>query len=285
MSIRKYLFLNSISDEARERIVGYADGDARRLLNLIEQLADAAEETNRSEIDAAFVKQTLTQSLRRFDKGGDQFYDQISALHKSVRGSSPDAALYWMVRMLDGGADLERFLIDAPRHQESRLDHAVNGRKVLLVHARDVIEHAVCFRIELEVDEFAFHARERHLALDHVPLPGHVIPDGPEATQQFLFAQAGLRLPQGSRLILAAIKTGSLHPAILVHAKHHAGALEVRHVVNLVAGRRGCDHRGGEFRRRRADHIAVRYFGRDQSVIRSVHVESATAALPAAVAF
>ena len=101
----KYLFLNSISDEARERIVGYADGDARRLLNLIEQLADAAEETNRSEIDAAFVKQTLTQSLRRFDKGGDQFYDQISALHKSVRGSSPDAALYWMVRMLDGGAD------------------------------------------------------------------------------------------------------------------------------------------------------------------------------------
>jgi putative ATPase len=101
----KYLFLKSISDEARSGIVGYADGDARRLLNLIEQLADAAEETGHSEIDEAFVKQTLTQSLRRFDKGGDQFYDQISALHKSVRGSSPDAALYWMVRMLDGGAD------------------------------------------------------------------------------------------------------------------------------------------------------------------------------------
>ena len=101
----KYLFLKTISSEAREHIVGYADGDARRLLNLIEQLADAAEETGLVEIDAAFVKQTLTQSLRRFDKGGDQFYDQISALHKSVRGSSPDAALYWMVRMLDGGAD------------------------------------------------------------------------------------------------------------------------------------------------------------------------------------
>ncbi len=101
----KYLFLKSISDEAQSRIIGYADGDARRLLNLVEQLADAAEETQRSNIDEDFVKQTLTQSLRRFDKGGDQFYDQISALHKSVRGSSPDAALYWMVRMLDGGAD------------------------------------------------------------------------------------------------------------------------------------------------------------------------------------
>ena len=101
----KYLFLKNISDEARNAIVGYADGDARRLLNLIEQLADAAEETGNSDIDEAFVKQTLTQSLRRFEKGGDQFYDQISALHKSVRGSSPDAALYWMVRMLDGGAD------------------------------------------------------------------------------------------------------------------------------------------------------------------------------------
>jgi putative ATPase len=104
-SLRKYLFLNNIFDEAQTRIIGYADGDARRLLNLVEQLADAAEETGRTEIDEAFVKQTLTQSLRRFDKGGDQFYDQISALHKSVRGSSPDAALYWMVRMLDGGAD------------------------------------------------------------------------------------------------------------------------------------------------------------------------------------
>ena len=100
-----YLFLKGISDDAQTRIISYADGDARRLLNLVEQLADAAEETGRSDIDEAFVQQTLTQSLRRFDKGGDQFYDQISALHKSVRGSSPDAALYWMVRMLDGGAD------------------------------------------------------------------------------------------------------------------------------------------------------------------------------------
>jgi putative ATPase len=104
-ALGKYLFLNDIYKEARARIIGYADGDARRLLNLIEQLADAAEETGRKDIDEAFVKQTLTQSLRRFDNGGDHFYDQISALHKSVRGSAPDAALYWMVRMLDGGAD------------------------------------------------------------------------------------------------------------------------------------------------------------------------------------
>jgi putative ATPase len=101
----KYVFLKEISDDAQGRIIGYADGDARRLLNLLEQLADAAEECGLTRIDEAFVKQTLTQSLRRFDKGGDHFYDQISALHKSVRGSSPDAALYWMVRMLDGGAD------------------------------------------------------------------------------------------------------------------------------------------------------------------------------------
>ena len=100
-----YLFLKDISDDARSGIVGYADGDARRLLNLIEQLAGAAEETGRDTIDEAFVKTTLTQSLRRFDKGGDAFYDQISALHKAVRGSAPDAALYWLVRMLDGGAD------------------------------------------------------------------------------------------------------------------------------------------------------------------------------------
>ena len=99
--------LNNIvfSDEARQRLIGYADGDARRLLNLLEQIGTAAEETGQKEIDEAFVQQTLTQSLRRFDKGGDAFYDQISALHKAVRGSAPDAALYWLTRMLDGGAD------------------------------------------------------------------------------------------------------------------------------------------------------------------------------------
>jgi putative ATPase len=95
----------AFSDAARRIIVDYADGDGRRLLNLLEQLRTAATVRGTSTIDDAFVTETLTQSLRRFDKGGDVFYDQISALHKSVRGSSPDAALYWLCRMLDGGAD------------------------------------------------------------------------------------------------------------------------------------------------------------------------------------
>ncbi len=95
----------TFSEEARERLVAYADGDARRLLNLMEQIGTAAEASGVTAIDAAFVADAITQSLRRFDKGGDAFYDQISALHKSVRGSAPDAALYWLTRMLDGGAD------------------------------------------------------------------------------------------------------------------------------------------------------------------------------------
>ncbi len=92
-------------DAACERIIGYADGDARRLLNVLEQVQTAAQTAGASRIDSAFLDATLAQNLRRFDKGGEAFYDQISALHKSVRGSNPDAALYWLVRMLDGGAD------------------------------------------------------------------------------------------------------------------------------------------------------------------------------------
>ena len=95
----------ALDERARELIIGYADGDARRLLNMVEQIEIAAVTRGVRQIDEALVRDTLTQSLKRFDKGGDQFYDQISALHKSVRGSSPDAALYWMCRMLDGGAD------------------------------------------------------------------------------------------------------------------------------------------------------------------------------------
>ncbi len=79
-------------DDARERIIGYADGDARRLLNVLEQLQTAAQTAGVSKIDHAFLDNTLAQNLRRFDKGGEAFYDQISALHKSVRGSNPDAA-------------------------------------------------------------------------------------------------------------------------------------------------------------------------------------------------
>ncbi|TCV90108.1 replication-associated recombination protein A [Sulfurirhabdus autotrophica] len=95
----------AISDDAKALLVGYADGDARRLLNLLEQINTAAMTSEVSQVDEPFVREALAKSGRRFDKGGEEFYDQISALHKSVRGSNPDAALYWLCRMLDGGAD------------------------------------------------------------------------------------------------------------------------------------------------------------------------------------
>ncbi len=95
----------SFDAEARERIVGLADGDARRLLNLLEILQTAAGQEGVRVVSGQFVQGALARNLRRFDKGGEAFFDQISALHKAVRGSSPDAALYWLVRMLDGGAD------------------------------------------------------------------------------------------------------------------------------------------------------------------------------------
>ena len=92
-------------DLSKATIMGYADGDARRFLNLLEQCQTAAGAAGITQIDADFVQNALTLNSRRFDKGGDNFYDQISALHKAVRGSHPDAALYWLSRMLDGGAD------------------------------------------------------------------------------------------------------------------------------------------------------------------------------------
>ena len=94
-----------LAPEARDALIAYADGDGRRLVNFVEQLGTAALGSRREPIDLPYVEATIARSLRRFDKGGDAFYDQISALHKSVRGSNPDAALYWMCRMLDGGTD------------------------------------------------------------------------------------------------------------------------------------------------------------------------------------
>ena len=94
-----------IEEEAKAMLVASADGDGRKLLNNTEIVMRAAAQSGSSTITIAVLQQTLGDALRRFDKGGDAFYDQISALHKSVRGSNPDAALYWLVRMLDGGAD------------------------------------------------------------------------------------------------------------------------------------------------------------------------------------
>ena len=95
----------AVNSEAVDLLVSYADGDARRLLNTLETLFVAAQQEKLTEMTAPWLHKVLGERLRRYDKGGDQFYDTISALHKSVRGSDPDAALYWLVRMLDGGAD------------------------------------------------------------------------------------------------------------------------------------------------------------------------------------
>jgi len=92
-----------LATAARTRLIGHADGDARRLLNAYENLVAAAPDA--TEFDEATLERALGELLRRYDKSGDQFFDAISALHKSVRGSDPDAALYWLARMLDGGAD------------------------------------------------------------------------------------------------------------------------------------------------------------------------------------
>ncbi len=97
--------LPAIESAALERLIAYADGDARRLLNTLETLSITAEQAKVEAITDAWLLQVLGERMRRYDKGGEQFYDTISALHKSVRGSDPDAALYWLVRMLDGGAD------------------------------------------------------------------------------------------------------------------------------------------------------------------------------------
>jgi len=95
---------------ARTRLIGYADGDARRLLNAYENLVatvgvTTSVATHAPAIDEATLERALGEQLRRYDKGGEQFYDTISALHKAVRGSDPDASLYWFVRMIDGGVD------------------------------------------------------------------------------------------------------------------------------------------------------------------------------------
>ncbi|MDP2021352.1 MAG: replication-associated recombination protein A [Hydrogenophaga sp.] len=95
----------AVEAAAADRLIAYADGDARRLLNTLETLAVAATREKLAEVTDAWLMRVLGERMRRYDKGGEQFYDTISALHKSVRGSDPDAALYWFVRMLDGGAD------------------------------------------------------------------------------------------------------------------------------------------------------------------------------------
>ena len=106
-------YLIAIEEVAQNRLVQYADGDARRLINTLETLFVLARSQKITTISDVWLVKSLGEKMRRYDKGGEQFYDTISALHKSVRGSDPDAALYWFVRMLDGGAD--------PRYMARRL--------------------------------------------------------------------------------------------------------------------------------------------------------------------
>ena len=114
----------ALEDQAQQRLIAYADGDARRLLNTLETLAVAASREKFSVIHDAWLLKVLGERMRRYDKGGEQFYDTISALHKSVRGSDPDAALYWLVRMLDGGAE--------PKYMARRL---IRMARIFLVDA------------------------------------------------------------------------------------------------------------------------------------------------------
>lgn len=104
-ALEKELHGLSVSPEAQDMLVMSADGDARRLLNNLEIAAQAALAAREQTVDVHRLRETLGDVMRRFDNKGDNFYDQISALHKSVRGSNPDAALYWLARMLDGGVD------------------------------------------------------------------------------------------------------------------------------------------------------------------------------------
>ena len=97
--------IENIAEPAIERLIAHADGDARRLLNTLETLFHAARQEGRHTLDEQWILKVLGERLRRYDKGGENFHDAISALHKSVRGSHPDAALYWLCRMLDGGTD------------------------------------------------------------------------------------------------------------------------------------------------------------------------------------
>jgi putative ATPase len=102
---RPHLERVTLDETALALLKGFADGDGRRFLNLVEQVSNAAQGAGVSAVDGDFARRATSPSLRRFDAGGDQFHEQISALHKAVRGSSPDAALYWLARMMDGGAD------------------------------------------------------------------------------------------------------------------------------------------------------------------------------------
>src|SRR5690606_6168545 len=128
----------SIEPDAQDVLIGAADGDARRLLNLLEIAADLVEDGGT--IDMPLVADLLNDNRRRFDKGGEAFYDQISALHKSVRGSNPDASLYWFARMIDGGCDPLYIARRVVRMASEEIGNADPRALTLCLNAWDVQE-------------------------------------------------------------------------------------------------------------------------------------------------
>ena len=199
----------------------YADGDARRLLNTLEPLAVAAAAEKRDDIDDEWLLQVLGERMRRFDKGGEQFYDPISALHKSVRGCDPDAALYWFVRMLDGGAD--------PRYL---------ARRLVRMASEDIgLADPRALRMALDAAEIyeRLGSPEGELALAECVVYLAIAPKSQRGLQGL---QRGPRLHQAGRHA-----AGADAPAQCADAAHEAARL--RQGLPLRA------RRGGRLRRRR----------------------------------
>lgn len=190
---RSYVMPELTFDEAAvTTLITHADGDARRLLNLIEQVRNALSAPNSltTNIDQAFIENALTIQARRFDKGGDQFYDQISALHKSVRGSNPDAALYWLCRMLDGGTDpryLARRIIRMawedigladPRAMQLANDAALTYERLGSPEGELALGQAVIYlaiAAKSNASYKAFNAARAYVANDQTkPVPNHL---------------------------------------------------------------------------------------------------------------
>ena len=190
---RSYAMPALTFDEAAvTTLITHADGDARRLLNLIEQVRNALSAPNSltTNIDQAFIENALTIQARRFDKGGDHFYDQISALHKSVRGSNPDAALYWLCRMLDGGTDpryLARRIIRMawedigladPRAMQLANDAALTYERLGSPEGELALGQAVIYlaiAAKSNASYKAFNAARAYVANDQTkPVPNHL---------------------------------------------------------------------------------------------------------------
>ncbi|QWE09738.1 replication-associated recombination protein A [Polynucleobacter sp. es-EL-1] len=182
----------TFDEAAVTTLITHADGDARRLLNLIEQVRNALSAPNSltTNIDQAFIENALTIQARRFDKGGDHFYDQISALHKSVRGSNPDAALYWLCRMLDGGTDpryLARRIIRMawedigladPRAMQLANDAALTYERLGSPEGELALGQAVIYlaiAAKSNASYKAFNAARAYVANDQTkPVPNHL---------------------------------------------------------------------------------------------------------------